>query len=230
MALMRLEDISLAFGDKDIFKDLNLTLQAGQRLALLGASGVGKSTLLRLIAGLIKPQRGRVYSRIRQVGFVFQDARLLPWLTVEQNLHLVLQAKGLPHRARAEKITHALARVKLEASRFLYPHQLSGGMAQRVSLARAFIIEPDLLLLDEPFSALDMSLKQDLGSLLVDYLDRSEAGVVYVSHSPHEVLPLTDTCLVLQPMRTEKTFNNNQTEAILDCLKGEGVGQELVGN
>ncbi|MDP6969857.1 MAG: ABC transporter ATP-binding protein [Gammaproteobacteria bacterium] len=230
MALIRLEDIGLAFAGKDIFKDFNLTLQAGQRLALLGASGVGKSTLLRLIAGLVPPQSGRIYSRVKQIGFVFQDARLLPWLTVYQNLQLVLQAKGMPEGVRAEKISYALAGVKLEASQSLYPHQLSGGMAQRVSLARAFIIEPDLLLLDEPFSALDVKLKQDLGRLLVDYLDRSQAGVVYVSHSPHEVLPLTDTCLVLQPARMEKTFNNNQTEAILAYLKDEGLGPGLVGN
>ena len=197
MTLIDVDNITLALSGRTLFRELSFTLAPGERLALLGPSGVGKSSLLKLLAGIHQPIQGRVGNRAARLGYVFQEPRLLPWLTVEQNIAEVLKALGWPAKRINERITELLVQMQLENCRHSYPRQLSGGMAQRVSLARAFAIEPDLLLLDEPFSALDPALKNQLSRYLADYLDAHQPVLVYVSHSPAEVLPLVNRCLLL---------------------------------
>lgn len=197
MALIRLENVVLTFDNQPLFHQLSFELFPRQRIALMGVSGVGKSTLLNLLAGLVKPQSGEITWQTDRIGYVFQDPRLLPWLTVQQNLELVLKGKGIPDNERKQRICDVLARVHLSHKEHLYPHQLSGGMAQRVGLARAFVIRPDVLLLDEPFSALDKALRQSLSNMLASYLDSNETAAVYVSHHPDEALPVSRQALVL---------------------------------
>lgn len=191
-----LNHVSLRFGNKVLFDDLHLTLQANDKLAVVGPSGVGKSSLLSMILGIVKPQRGVVQVKAQRLGMMFQDARLLPWLTVSQNLHEVLKPLQISKSERNKRITASLADIELSDAGCLYPHQLSGGMAQRVALARALVVKPDLLLLDEPFSALDVGLRRRLSTLLRHSLNEG-VGVVYVTHQLADVLPLVNKVLVI---------------------------------
>lgn len=196
-SLVSLNNVALTLANQNIFSQLSLKINIGDKVALLGDSGVGKSSLLKLIAGIHKPTQGELTNKAMKIGYVFQEPRLLPWLTVEQNIIEVMKAHGLVNTQRDIKVTQLLTQVELIQYKHYYPHQLSGGMAQRVSLARAFAIEPDLLLLDEPFSALDKNLTKQLTQLLSRLL-KPKTTMVYVSHYLEQVLPLTQSCLVLR--------------------------------
>ena len=180
--LLRLRHVAKLFSSADgrsrvaVLDEIDLDIAAGEVVALLGRSGSGKSTLLRIMAGLLPPTEG-VISRDgralrgvnRDVAIVFQSFALLPWLTVEENTAIGLEARGLPAAEVRHRALKALAMVGLEGSAEAYPRELSGGMRQRVGFARAFVMEPALLLMDEPFSALDIltaeNLRRDIDEL-----------------------------------------------------------------
>lgn len=164
--MLELRDISLSFGDRPVLMGCSLTLAPGERLALMGPSGCGKTTLLRVALGLQKPDGGTVRCRAQRIGGVFQEPRLLPWRTAAENVNLVL-SDG-PETLPAAR--DWLARLGLEQAEALYPAQLSGGMRQRVALARALAVGPELLLLDEPFHALDEALLDTVIGVLNDAL------------------------------------------------------------
>jgi NitT/TauT family transport system ATP-binding protein len=181
--------------------DLSLTIEPGSFVALLGPSGCGKSTLLRLIAGLDKPTSGTVNftgdmsTRDGQspIAFVFQDAHLLPWRTVSRNIALPLELMKNPERGA---IAYMTARVGLADAADRYPAQLSGGMRMRVSLARALVTQPRLLLLDEPFAALDEITRQNLDDLLLDLWRETGITVIFVTHSTAEAAYLAQRAVV----------------------------------
>ena len=151
-----LEGVSLRLGGRPVLRDASLALEAGAINCLLGASGCGKSTLLRVAAGLLPPDAGQVLARPQDCAMVFQAPRLLRWLTVGENLGLALaHRRGMKRAQKAQRIGQALEVVQLAGAQALFPHELSGGMAQRVGIARALLREPRLLLMDEPFAALD---------------------------------------------------------------------------
>lgn len=175
---------------------------SGEFIALMGPSGAGKTTLLNLVAGLDRVMDGSITfqpgsdSQVRpRTGFMFQEPRLLPWLTVLQNLALVLPACTAPRIPLPELLT----RVGLERCGQLYPCQLSGGMQRRVALLRAFIVEPELLLMDEPFQSLDAPTAQQLRTLLQDLWQRRSPTVLFVTHSLREALSLADRVLFFSP-------------------------------
>lgn len=171
---------------------LDLSLHAGEVVAVLGRSGSGKTTLLRLAAGLLMPSAGQVRRPAASVlGYVFQDARLLPWLSVERNLKLVSP------RERWPAIPEVLAQVGLASSERLYPRQLSLGMAQRASVARALLLHPTLLLLDEPHSALDELTAAELRQNLAQLLSQTPTATLLVTHNPAEAVQLADRVVVL---------------------------------
>ncbi len=179
--MLSLEAISIELAGKTIVSDFSLALAPGQCAALFGPSGCGKTTILRAIGGLTELKAGRIINNSRRCAYLFQEPRLLPWLTVLDNVRLVR-----PTVAEAQIFT-LLERLGLERrDGAKYPGELSGGMAQRVALARALIIEPDLLLMDEPFSALDLSLRRDLQQHIATLLAAGLA-VVLVSHDSEEV-------------------------------------------
>lgn len=190
------------YGRREVLNGLSFEIRQREIVGLLGRSGIGKSTILKLIAGLEKPTRGEVRVEARRIGYVFQEPRLLPWKTTLENVLLPLRAAGLQKTEAAEKATRLLEAMELAEFLGHYPSQLSGGMCQRVSLARAFAVGPDILLLDEPFSSLDVEMKNGLQAMLVERLAVQPATVLYVSHAPEEVRQVADRILTLTTTAT----------------------------
>ncbi|MDD3132976.1 MAG: ABC transporter ATP-binding protein, partial [Bacteroidales bacterium] len=188
-------------------RDVNLTVKDGEFVVLLGPSGCGKSTLLRIITGLQKPSEGRVLYRGQPVvgvnphsTIVFQTFALFPWLTVQQNVEIALKAQEVPHAERTRRALELIDRVGLDGFETAYPRELSGGMRQKVGFARAMAVEPELLCLDEPFSALDVlsaqSLRSDLLELWVSGGIPTKA-ILVVTHNIEEAVFMSDRIVVM---------------------------------
>lgn len=204
-----LKEVSKAFQQRNgrllpVLTDVNLQIAHGEFVTLLGPSGCGKSTLLRLLAGLDTPTAGEISvfgSPVRgphpERGLVFQDPTLFPWLTVSQNVALGPTARGLG--VRREEVLQFLERVGLADFASAFPHQLSGGMAQRAALARVLINHPRVLLLDEPFGALGAFTRMDMQNLLRSLVAGEEITTVLVTHDVDEALFLSDRIVVLTP-------------------------------
>jgi NitT/TauT family transport system ATP-binding protein len=198
---LRLQRIRRAFDDLVVIRDLTLNIDAGEFLAILGPSGCGKSTLLRIVAGLLAPDGGTLditpADAARRTAFVFQDAHLLPWRTVLQNASLPLELMGVEKAEGMARARASLAEVGLSEAESRYPAQLSGGMRMRVSLARALVSQPRLLLLDEPFAALDEITRFHLEVRLRDLWIERGMTVIFVTHSLTEAAFLADRAVVL---------------------------------
>jgi NitT/TauT family transport system ATP-binding protein len=180
-------------------ESLDLTIRSGEFLAILGPSGCGKSTLLRLIAGLDSPTTGSIHRAAAELAYVFQDAHLLPWRNVLSNIVLPLELKGVDHRERHDRAIRVIEQVGLSDAVDRYPAQLSGGMRMRVSLARALITDPKLLLLDEPFAALDEITRQRLDEQLRELWIEHKITTIFVTHSTNEATFLAQRAIVLSP-------------------------------
>jgi NitT/TauT family transport system ATP-binding protein len=208
MANLSIQGVSKRFqgrhGEVLALDDVWLGVQDGEFLVLVGASGCGKSTLLNVIAGLDAADSGQVLEDGRPVqgpgrdrSLVFQDGALFPWLTAQKNVEFGLKQMGLPGRQRAEKAAFYLELVHLSRFRHSYPHELSGGMRQRVAIARALATDPEVLLMDEPFAALDAQTREDLYAQLVEIWERTGKTIVFVTHNVREAVCLGDRVAVL---------------------------------
>jgi NitT/TauT family transport system ATP-binding protein len=199
---VQLRDVSRTFpGGVRAVERMNLDIPTGEFVALLGPSGCGKSTLLRMIAGLDRPNSGSLMlpsdtGGRPAIAYVFQDANLLPWRTVLKNVALPLELMGVKKADRLERATAALAQVGLADAVGRYPAALSGGMRMRVSLARALVTQPSLLLLDEPFAALDEITRQHLDEQLRSLWATQRMTVLFVTHSTIEAAFLADRAIV----------------------------------
>lgn len=199
---LALHNVSRTFAGNAVVRNINLSVQPGEIIGLLGTSGCGKSTLLRAISGLDDGYEGVIEingSTAKEVhdttGFIFQEPRLLPWLTVLGNVIFGLKGDKADKRKRAQEY---IANVGLVGNEQLYPRQLSGGMAQRVAIARALVTSPEILLLDEPFSALDAFTKMQLQDLLLDVWKTYKSTIVLVTHDIDEALYLCDRIFILR--------------------------------
>ena len=188
---MKIEHLSFSFEDKRIFDDFNLEIEDGHITALMAPSGSGKTTLLRLIAGLLKPQNGTIDTNGRSVGIMFQEPRLFGQLTAMQNVMLVIRDKS----KKTHRALQLLEAFNLADAADKYPEELSGGMAKRVSLARAIAYDADILLLDEPFSALDQDTKKSVMRTVKQYL--AGKTVLFVTHDANEASSFADTVIEL---------------------------------
>ena len=251
--ILQAESVTKAFTTPDgsalpVLDDVSFTLAEGEIVALLGKSGSGKSTLLRCVAGLIAPSAGLVSYRGTEltganpgVAMVFQTFALLPWLTVQQNVELGLEARGVAEPERAERALRAIDVIGLDGFESAYPKELSGGMRQRVGFARAIVTEPDALLMDEPFSALDVLTAENLRSELVKLWEGHGApvkSILIVTHNIEEAVLLADRVLVLSSnpgrIRAElqvdlprpRDRHNARFEALVDTIYGVLTGRE----
>lgn len=186
--------------------DVSLSINAGEFICLLGPSGCGKTTLLRMMNGLIEPDAGEVLIDGEgppipgpKAGFVFQSFRLLPWATVAENVQFPLKIQGVAPAIRREKSQKFIQMVGLAGFERSYPHELSGGMQQRVGLARALAIEPQILLMDEPFAALDAQTREFMQIELSRIWEDARIAVVFVTHSLDEALFLADRIVLMRP-------------------------------
>jgi NitT/TauT family transport system ATP-binding protein len=199
---IEIQGLSFGFGERLIFKDLNLRFGEESPAAILGPSGCGKTTLLRLVAGLLQPRSGSIGIKgaagSGAVSFVFQEPRLFPWLTVLENISLPVK-KMLGKKGASDRARHLLAQVSLAEQERAYPGELSGGQRQRVSIARAFAYPAPVLCMDEPFQSLDIPLRLQLMDLILSLLREEPRLVLAVTHEPREALYLARRIIVLGP-------------------------------
>jgi NitT/TauT family transport system ATP-binding protein len=204
--LLKCEDVGLKIGTRQILSGISLELGTGDRVALLGPSGCGKSTLLNLLARLLPVSSGNFHSELQagDVSIVFQEPSLLPWKNVEDNVRLLqsLCAGAAAPSETSHRVRDVLLRVGLWERRNAFPDELSGGMKMRVALARALLMSPRLLLLDEPFSALDDFTREKLQDDLLDLHTSSELAFVIVTHNMEEAALLAERILVFSPQGT----------------------------
>ncbi|MGF6976090.1 sulfonate transport system ATP-binding protein [Paraburkholderia sp. JPY465] len=193
-----------AVGDLPVLQDLTLSVAEGEFISIVGASGCGKSTLLRLVVGLDDDYTGEIRLRGKKVrgtalerGIVFQEPRLLPWLTVRRNVAIGLLNSGLGDKEKAEIVADHIRLVRLEGFEDAYPHQLSGGMSQRVAIARALVNRPAVLLLDEPFGALDAMTRAHMQRTLEDIWSSQRVTMLLVTHDVEEAVFLGDRVVVM---------------------------------
>jgi NitT/TauT family transport system ATP-binding protein len=192
---LHLDRISHRYGDVDVLQDIDLEISHGQIVCIIGPSGCGKSTMLRLIGGLERPTEGRVLQigdppagSLNPLTYIFQDFALLPWRTVEGNVSLVLEDHDIGAAERDRIIADVLRRTKLSDFKAAFPRQLSGGMKQRVGIARALSVNPAVMLMDEPLSALDGQTRELLMDDLVELWTREPFTAVYVTHNLAEAV------------------------------------------
>ncbi len=207
MVRVRLEDIWMSFGKLVVLKGINLDVEEGEFLTLLGPSGCGKTTLLRIIAGLYRPIKGRIYFNEedvtdlppwkRNIGFVFQDYALWPHMTIFDNIAYGLKLRRLPKQEIRRRVKAVMELLGLEGLENRYPHQLSGGQQQRVALARAIVINPSLLLLDEPLSNLDAKIRISVRTEIKKLQKKLKITTIYVTHDQEEALVISDRIAVL---------------------------------
>jgi NitT/TauT family transport system ATP-binding protein len=206
---IKAQNLSLCFRPKNrepvsALTDLNVTVARGEFVSIVGPSGCGKSTFLNILLGLIKPDSGTlelegtpIAGPSQERAMVFQEFGLLPWRTVAANVELGLELKGTPAAARAQRVADLIKLVGLNGFEKHYPHELSGGMKQRVGLARALATEPQVLLMDEPFAALDAQTRDLMQSELLQIWERTRKTVLFVTHSIEEAAYLSDRVIVM---------------------------------
>jgi NitT/TauT family transport system ATP-binding protein len=219
-AKLELRGISMQYSQRGrrftALRDVSLRIEGGKFLSIVGASGCGKTTLLRIVDGLVKPTRGQVWADGRLVtepgpdrGFVFQQDALFPWRTVLDNIVFGLEVQGKPRRAARARADDLVRLVGLTGFEQHFPHELSGGMRQRANLARALTIDPDILLMDEPFAALDAQTRELMQSELLRIWRSNRKTVLFVTHQIDEAVYLSDQVVVM-------TSRPGQIKAVLE--------------
>lgn len=198
--------------------DLSFNVKKGEIISIVGPSGSGKSTVLNIIAGLEKPSEGEVIVNTNNIGFMFQKDQLYEWRNIYRNCMLGLEVKKMDTEENKEKVMRMLEKYGLYNFKNHYPSQLSGGMRQRAALVRTLVLEPDLLLLDEPFSALDYQTRLSVGNEVGNILRKEKITTILVTHDIPEAVSLSDRVIVFteRPAKVKKIYNINFTECQID--------------
>ncbi len=213
MSVVQLESVGKSFMRRDgeqleVLRNIDLDVPERSIVALVGASGCGKSTLLNIVAGLIPPDQGTVYLNgqkssafkdWRSMTYMFQEDRLFPWRTTAQNIALGLEAAGMPRTERRDRVMQVLDLVGLEKFADSFPHELSGGMRSRAALGRSLVTEPSILLMDEPFSKLDPSIRTLMHDEVLRIAALRQMSVLFVTHDVEEAVVLANKIVVLMP-------------------------------
>lgn len=242
MASVLLENVSKRYGDSWAVDGVSLKIASGEFITLLGPSGCGKTTTLRIVAGLASPENGRVAinevdvtrtpTHLRNIGMVFQSHALFPHMTIADNVGFGLKMRGVNRSSQSEQIKRALELVRLSEFGTRFPAQLSGGQQQRVALARALVFDPHVLLLDEPFGALDRKLRETLQVELRELTRRIGITAIFVTHDQEEALVLSDRIAVMRAGKLEQVaapqqlFEHPSTRFVADFM---GFGNILEG-
>lgn len=187
--ILKVEGLVKSFGNFEVIHHWDLTVEEGEKVVLLGPSGCGKTTFLRIVAGLEKPTEGKIVIGFERLGFVFQEPRLIPWKTVRDNLRLIEEDE--------EKIKTVLELVKLNSFENHFPFQISGGMKQRLNLARAMVVDPDFMILDEPFTSLDIKVKMEIMEDIMEIWEKRRFTMLMVTHDVKEAIYMGDRVLIL---------------------------------
>ena len=217
--------LSKSFDSFAVLEDWNLEVKKGERLAIIGPSGCGKTTFLRIAAQLEKPTKGHLQVNSQKIGYVFQEPRLIPWKTVKDNLLFI---------GTNNTFTEILKKLELNDCEKYYPVELSGGMAQRVNLARALLAEPDLLLLDEAFFSLDFGIKQKIMGYLLSLWEKKQFTMIFVTHDIKDALLLSNRILILtqKPCRIKVEYHlagiNNPATTRFDVFKTESEIEQIL--
>ncbi|GAA3403103.1 ABC transporter ATP-binding protein [Paenibacillus hodogayensis] len=206
MQTIRIEHVTKRFGQLEVLSDIDFTIEKGEFAAIVGPSGCGKSTVLRMIAGLDKPTEGAVTANGSPIGkpdsqrvLIFQEHALYPWRTVADNVGFGLELAGVAGKERRQRVDEVLEKVGLSGFQRYYPAQLSGGMKQRASIARALVMNPEVLLLDEPYGALDAITRLTMQNELIKLWRGSGKTVLLITHDIDEAVYLADTIYVMSP-------------------------------
>jgi sulfate/thiosulfate transport system ATP-binding protein len=246
LTAVSVRDVSKSFGAAEVLKNIAFDVAEGEIIVLLGASGSGKTTILRIVAGLEMPDDGRIFlhgrdvtqlpARERGTGVIFQSYALFPKMNVEQNIGYGLRLRKKAKKEIAEKVDHLIRLVNLEEHRRKYPSQLSGGQQQRVAIARALAYEPEVLLFDEPFGALDAQIRTRLRREIRALLKQIKVPSIFITHDQEEALELGDRIAVLNAGRIEQigtpfeVYNNPETEYVATFLGAANLLLGIINN
>lgn len=197
--MLRVSDLALGYGEEPVLEGVNLEVPGGKFVSLVGPSGSGKTSILRAITGLLTPHSGRVDLKDGQesVGFLFQDDALLPWRTVRENVALGLRIRKVLKTTALTEADGWLSRLGLDGFGRRFPHELSGGQRKRVAIAQVLALKPKLLLMDEPFAALDAIVRTRITQELLNWVEREHLSVLLVTHDLEEALTVSDTVYLL---------------------------------
>ena len=241
------EGVSKTYDDLLVLNQIDLTADEGQIVCIIGPSGCGKSTLLRLMGGLEEPSSGNIKTRglppsdcLNALTFIFQDFSLLPWRTVESNISLVLEDHPISNKEKQEIINSVLLRTDLSEFSKRWPRELSGGMKQRVGIARALAVNPSILLMDEPLSALDSQTSEILLNDLIDLWDKQRFTSIYITHNLSEAIRIGHKIVVMsrrpgevretvnieKPLKDRELRNIELEKYLWDLLKEEAVAAD----
>jgi NitT/TauT family transport system ATP-binding protein len=214
MAFFSINNLSVAFGDNNIFQDFNLNVEKGAIFSILGPSGCGKSTLLKTICGIVSQKSGNVLisdevinPKIHNIGYIPQQFGLLNWLNIKSNIFISKKIKNIPYNQQDE---HIISTLEIENLLSRFPKQLSGGQQQRVALARAWILQPQILLMDEPFAALDNDTKDNSTNLFLQLWKHQKITTIFVTHNINEAIKIGEYIVILskQPTRIMEIIKN----------------------
>ncbi|WP_425491097.1 ABC transporter ATP-binding protein [Luteimonas fraxinea] len=218
-SMVSVDNVTMSFGDFTAVRDVNIEVADGEFVAIVGPTGCGKSTILNAVAGLLNPTKGGI--RIddtpvngvqESVGYLFQQDALLPWKTAFQNVELGLRFRGVDTKEREQRANAWLAKVGLKGFEHRYPHQLSGGQRKRVQMAQALIVEPKVMLMDEPFSALDIHTRHLMQNELLRLWQEDRRAVMLITHDLEEAIALGDRVVVLSSGPSSRVVESFQVD------------------